>query len=986
MGPIFHALLHPGIRALVVGLVFLQLAQAQPTVPAPESVLGNKPGDDFFLASYDESLEYFRRLDQASDKLQLVQVGQTSLGLDWHLALISSPANLSNLDRHLEIARQLAWARDLDGRQARALAQEGRAIVHIDGGLHSTEVAHAQHTIQLAYDLVSAHNDPQIDRILDEVILVLWFSINPDGQNMVVSWYRQNLGTPFEVSRLPWLYQKYVGHDNNRDGYMNNMLESQVITQTTLRFNPQVFYNHHQAAPFPTRIWIPPFAEPVSRNTHPLMWRWVNLFGTNMAAYLDQNGMPGATHRGRGFDDWYPGFIDHVNNFRNTVSFLTETALYRYATPHFYTVNDFPQNRRDLRPEALYSSPWKGGWWRLGDAVKYMLGASMSVLDLASKSRQDLLYNRYQAGRDVIARFSDNPPYAYVIPQQQDDPQTAALLVERMRFSGLEIHQATDDFTANGRRFAAGTWVIFMNQAFAALVKEIFEVQDYPDLRDFPEGPPDLPYDVAGWTLPLQMGVETVAVLTPISPQDRAGGFVPLEQVVPPPGNLRGSGTQAAFSHRSNASIRALNQVLAAGGQAGFDLEGDRIVASGVDRDRFEQVAQSNFVPMTLLREAPASVVPVKAPRVGLYRPWVASIDEGWTRWILEDYGFNLESVYNADVQAGRLEERFDTLVIADMRPRAILQGNAVGTTREKYVGGIGANGLQNLIDFVKQGGTLVTFNNASRFAIEQLQLPVKNVLKDLKNTEFFCSGSILKAELTDPSHPLTTGLLTDFSLVFQRGPAFEPEPSFKGTVLVRYPKSRNPLLSGFILKPEKIQGKAAMLEVELGEGRVILFGFRPQWRGQSHGTYRLIFNSLYYFGAAAQRDKPAGQQAHNFKLQAWKDLKQTIRTDLKDLIQGNREFGSARGNQALRARDRLDALVENFQKERLAAISELKKATIDSRLKDHLSAYTSQLKNLLVDIRNRDLSSVDYGVQDLVKHYRLEDLEKTITQEIAVR
>ena len=297
--------------------------------------------------------------------------------------------------------------------QARALAREGRAIVHIDGGLHATELAHAQHTIQLAYDLVSTEGDSQIDRILDQVILVLWFSINPDGQNMVANWYRRNLGTPFEVSGLPWLYQKYVGHNNNRDGYMNNMLESQVVTRTTLEYNPQVFYNHHQSAPFPTRIWIPPFAEPVSRNTHPLMWRWVNLLGTNMAAYLDERGMPGAVHRGQGFDDWYPGFIDHVNNFRNTISFLTETALYRYATPHFYTVNDFPADRRDLRADALYSSPWKGGWWRLGDAVRYMLAASMSVLDLASKYRENIQFNRFQAGREVIQRFRREPPYAW---------------------------------------------------------------------------------------------------------------------------------------------------------------------------------------------------------------------------------------------------------------------------------------------------------------------------------------------------------------------------------------------------------------------------------------------------------------------------------------------------------------------------------------------------------------------------------------------
>ena len=391
-------------------------AFAQPT---PESVLGHKPGDDFFLATYDESLAYFQKLAAGSDRVRLARVGKTSRGADWQIAIISSPQNLAKLDQYKETARRLALVKDLTEAQARDLAHNGKVIVHIDGGLHATEVAAAQHTIQLAYNLAT-RKDPEVTAILDNVILLLWFSINPDGQNQVATWYRGNLGTPYEVSGHPGLYQEYVGHDNNRDGYMNNMLESQVVTKAALEYYPTVFYNHHQTAPFPARIWIPPFGDPVSLNPHPMMYRWVNLFGTAMAAYLDEHGMPGAMHRGR-FDDWYPGFIDHVNNFRNTVSFLTETALYRYATPHFYTVDEFPVEKRDLRAEVFYSSPWRGGWWRLGDAVRYMLGASMAVLDTAAKNREELLFGRYKAGRDVIARFQKDPPYAYVIPREQRD-------------------------------------------------------------------------------------------------------------------------------------------------------------------------------------------------------------------------------------------------------------------------------------------------------------------------------------------------------------------------------------------------------------------------------------------------------------------------------------------------------------------------------------------------------------------------------------
>src|ERR1044071_5792540 len=349
---------------------------------------------------------------------------------------------------------------------------------------------------------------------------------------------------------------------------MNNMLESQEVTHTELEWNPVVFYCHHQTAPFPTRIFIPPFTEPISSNIHPLMLRWLNLLGINMAAYLDGREMPGAIHRAR-FDNWHPGFLDFTHIFRNSVSFFTETALYRYATPHFYTVDEFPKDKQALRSEVFYSSPWKGGWWRLGDAVRYMLGASMSVRDTAAKYRESLLYNRYQAARDNIERFKKEPPFAYVIPREQHDAPTAATLVEKLLLNGIEVHQATKPFGANGRDYSAGSWVVLMDQPFAPLVKELFEAQHYPDLRESPSGPPILPYDVAGWTLPMQMGVEVATVLQPLN-ADQRGSLNQIEQVTPPTGGVQGSCAVYTISHRANASSKALNEVLTAGGKAGF--------------------------------------------------------------------------------------------------------------------------------------------------------------------------------------------------------------------------------------------------------------------------------------------------------------------------------------------------------------------------------------------------------------------------------
>jgi Zinc carboxypeptidase len=828
-------------------------ANPAPNVPTPESVLGHKPGDDFYLANYDESREYFRKLAASSDRIKLINVGKTTRGLDWDIAIISAPENLASLDKYKDISRQLADGRALSDAQAHDLAHQGKAIVHIDGGLHSSEVAGAQQSIVLAYKLVSSQNDPEVDAILHNVILMLWPTLNPDGQNEVVAWYRRNLGTTYEVSSLPDLYQEYVGHDNNRDGYMNNMLESQDVTRTELAWDPVVFYCHHQTAPFPTRIFIPPFVEPISSNIHPLMARWLNVMGTNMAAYLDEHGMPGAVNR-VGFDNWYPGFLDFTHIFRNSISFFTETALFRYATPRFYPVDEFPRDRRSLTSDVFYSSPWKGGWWRLRDAVNYMEGGSMSVLDTAAKYHEELLYNRYQAARDNVARFRKEAPFAYVISREQRDLPTAAILVQKLMINGIEVHQAVKPFHANGREYAPGTWVVLMDQPFSPLVKELFEPQHYPDLRETPNSPPKLPYDVTGWTLPMQMGVQVAPVLQPVSDADRAA-LEKLDKFSPPAGSISGTGTVYLLSHKSNASFKLLNEVLAAGGHAAFapseadapeGSEPGAIILSNIDHEKLDGFAKENSLSLKAVASAPKDVISIKKPRVGLYRAWVPFIDEGWTRWILEDFKFDPVTLRNGDIQAGNLRDKFDAILLPDGSPDAILNGFGPGSVPGEYVGGLGEFGVMALRDFVLSGGTLITFNDASLFAIDQLGLPVKNVLAGVKDEDFFCSGCLLRVEIQDPAHSATWGLPHDPIVMFERSPAFELKDGFHGRILAAYPKDQSPLMSGYLLHPERIQGKAAALEVQYGKGRVYLLGFRPQWRGQSHGTYKFFFNAFY--------------------------------------------------------------------------------------------------------------------------------------------
>ncbi|HML17976.1 MAG TPA: M14 family zinc carboxypeptidase [Bryobacteraceae bacterium] len=969
---------------LLTGSLFAQ-------IPAPESVLGHKPGDDFYLASYTESLAYFQKLAAATGKLKLVRVGKTSQGRDWYMAIISSPKNLQDFEKYKEIARRLAMVRGLTDAEAHALAHAGKAMVHIDGGLHATEVAGAQHTIQLAYELVTG-NTPEINAILDNVILYLWFSINPDGQDMVAKWYKDHLGTAYEVSNLPGLWQEYIGHDNNRDGYMNNMIESQVVTRYELEYYPQVFYDHHQTPPFPARIWIPPFGDPVSAEANPLMWRWVNKFGTSIAAYLDEHAMPGAMHRGR-FDDWYPGFIDHVNTFRNTISFLTETALYRYATPHFYTIDEFPRDKQDLRAEIFYPSPWRGGWWRLRDATNMMLGASMAVLDTAAKYREDIEYTRYQAGHETIERFTKDPPYAYVIPRRQRDLPTAATLVEKMLVDGIEVHQSAGGFQANGATYPAGSWVILMDQPFAALVKELFDVQHYPEFHSTgapvtatsgggrgaaggqgpaaPSSLAQLPYDVTGWTLPMQMGVEVIAVDEPVSEAERSS-LRKIDKAEVIAGKVEGPGPVYAFSHNSNAALRAVNDILASGGTVSFGKTGETIYATG----RVAPILEQNGVDAKSVREAPASW-PVKKPRLGIYEPWAGNIDEGWTRWILEQFHFPFARLRNPDIQAGHLRDSYDAIIFAEQRPQEIMDGMQPGTVPGEYAGGIGGAGADALREFVSEGGTLIALGNASLFAIEQFHLPVTNALAGLRPEQFFCSGTLLRAEVGDANHPVMAGLPADLPVMFERNVAFDTRPNFRGKILASYPKDRNPLRSGYLLGPQYIEGKSAAIDANYGSGHIILIGFRAQWRGQSHGTYKLLFNAIYYNPSMAEAGQETSREGGrgggrdaNAPEAPWRTQAEALKNEIGPLLDQNRAFFAARGPRAQEEGRKLETMLDAFQRDRIPQLDDLRAQTEDASAARRQAAYSTQLKKLAADLRTKDLSASK--LDDLLEQYKL--------------
>ncbi len=730
-------------------------------------------------------------------------------------------------------------------------------------------MAGAQHTIQLAYDLVSSRDDPTVDAILDQVVLLLWPSLNPDGQDIVVNWYRENVGTPYEAAPLHELYQKYIGHDNNRDAYMLNVPESRVVTHTWRAWEPQIIYVQHQTSPFPTRIWLPPFAEPIATETPPLMAREVNAIGMLMAQALETNGQPGATHMGDGYDAWYPGYVDYLPMFQHIAAYWTETALYRYATPYFYTLQDFPRSMRDLRAQSLYSSPWTGGWWRLKDAVGYMETASLATLDYAAKFRRQLMLNRYRSGRATIERYRHQAPYAYVVPRRQRDPMAAVELLRRLAYNGIRVDRLQAAATFDGIEYPADTWVIPMDQEFAPLVRQVLEVQHYPDLRDYPGGPPDQPYDAAGWTLPYLTGVHVVEVRSPLDDPTRSalvpvtGTPIPWDSsttadlrtnpvaagITVAPGRVTGGGAAVALDPSENESYRIVNRVLAADGSVRF-AGGKYLVSGGREVEGWATAAGIEA------ERVGAAGAAVKA-RIGVYHPFAPSMDEGWTEWLLDRYGFRYQRVTNPAIRAGRLRDRLDVLVLAADYTGLLLDGYSKGTVPPRYEGGIGEEGVRALDEFVRAGGTLVCLNGTSDFAIEQLHLPVKNVVAGVDRKDFFASGSILEVT-TDPSHPVMAGMPERAFVFVDDSPVFTTGPGFHGAALAKYADQGSALASGYLLGADRLHGYAAALDVDHGAGHVILLGFRPQWRGQTWGTFRVLFNAVFFGGEVSRNAKGA--------------------------------------------------------------------------------------------------------------------------------
>lgn len=771
MGRILFAKLLRPMRKRIITLLLLLLvtgvATAQKKVPTPAEVLGFVPGEDRKLASWDQIVDYFQKLDAASDRVVFETLGNTTMGKPFVMATISSPANLARLEEFKKIQDQLADPRQLGplvtrDRKAAELIRRGKNIVLITCGIHSTEVGSYLSSTLIAHQLASS-NDANIQKILDNTIVLLVPSLNPDGVDIVKNWYDKTLGTPFEGTDPPELYHKYTGHDNNRDWYAFTQLETQLTVDKIHNvWHPQIVHDIHQQGSFGSRLFLPPYMAPVEPNVPKALVHGYTELGNWMAAQMRAKGFEGITTNST-YDAWTPARA--YSHYHAGVRMLSETASARIASPMTLKFEEL-RSREGYDPQKespKFGPLWRGGEWHLSDITKYMTTAAFLLLDHAATNREQWLRRFYAIGKEAVRPRRAGEIFGYLV---EPSPTSGALL-DILKRGGVELSPAKD-----------GAVLIRMDQPYGAFAKTLLEVQHYPNLRDT-DGHPIAPYDVTAHTLPLLMNVPVRVVKAP---------------------------------------FRAARTT--------------------------EPVSAS-------LTDAP------KPPRIDLfaiYHSSVPSQDEGWTRWMLDSKNISYGVLGDKELRAGitvykpspGVTGKYYTLLIPDQPARTLLEGYRTGAMPPELTGGLGPEGVKTLRDFVETGGTLIFLNRAANFAIDQFKLPLRNVVAGLPRTDFYVPGSILRIEL-DTSHPLASGMPKETIAWAEDSPVFEVtnDAGSNVHVIARYPADKDPLLSGWLLGGDLIKGKAAIVEVKMGKGRVILFGFRPQYRAQSLATYPLFFNAL---------------------------------------------------------------------------------------------------------------------------------------------
>jgi hypothetical protein len=865
-------------RVAAVGLVLLTAltaAQSPPAdVPTPESAFGFRPGADRELADWPAIERYVRDVAAASPRVRLVDVGPTTEGRSVLAAVISAPENLARLEDIRLTALRLADPRTLAPDDASRLADRQPAVLAIGMSIHATEVGGSQ-TAPALLQWLATSKDRELEQALRDLVVILIPSLNPDGLVRTVDWYRQSKGTEFEGAPMPWLDHPYAGHDINRDAFMLNLAETRALADFFYRrWHPQVFLTVHQMGQRGPRYFVPPTTDPIGPNYDPLVWRTAGLLGHAMALGMEQDGLTGIVQNAL-FDYYSPGYEDSAPLGHNTVTLLAEAASARLATPLTVEPNELEDARGFLAPgpSVAYLNPWPGGVWRLGDVVTYNLSAVRALVGAVARYRGEIVRNFYRLGQRQVELGLKGGPFAYVIPPEQFDRLATRKLRQLLIDGGVEVRRALEPFRVAETVYPAGTDLVLMAQPFRAYALTLLERQRYPARRNA-DGDPERPYDVTGWTLPLQMHVDVDRIDQYFEPPSTTR----LERATVEPERLWGDTRNVAYyviDGRGSGAGLAVNRLLNAGVRVawattplalqGFTYEEGALVVT--ESRGAGAVVQAIARDLGLRATAaagrpPQSVRPIGRARTAVYRSWVADPDEGWTRWLLQQYEFPFETIADADLRRGGLGARFDAVVLPSQDADRLLTGNASGTVPPPYAGGLGMEGAQALKQFVDGGGTLVALGASADLAVSVLGAPLTNVTRGVGAREFFCPGSLVRLDLD--RDVLTYGLPRQTAAFFAFSGAFDldapssalPEAVAGSTtvkIVGRYAKD-DLLLSGWLDGPRVIAGRGAVLEVRSGQGRAVLLAFRAQHRGQSFATFKLLFNAIHSAGSATSR------------------------------------------------------------------------------------------------------------------------------------
>jgi hypothetical protein len=826
-------------------------------IQTPSQFLGFEVGADRKLADYHQIVSYMKYLASKSPRIQIENMGATTQNNEFILAEISSKENLQNKSKYQEIARKLADPRGRSEDEINSLVKQGKVILLVTCNIHSTEIASSQMAMEWAHALVTA-DDPETVHRLSNVILLLVPSLNPDGEIMVTDWYRKYVGTKYEGGRMPWLYHPYVGHDDNRDWYMLTQKETRAMTRTAYHeWFPQIWLDEHQMGSVGPRLFVPPYTDPIANSVSPLMWRGINVIGATMAWRLEQEHKSGVVY-GYIYDQYWPGATEGTPQFKNIFGLLTEAASARVATPVTLSQTELSGGGKgliDYMRTANFPNPWAGGTWRLRDIMDYERIASDATLETASYHHDDFLRGNEEMAKEQIAE--GKPSEFWKIRREQRDPITAAKLAHLLDEHGAEV-----EVSADGKEFLIPT-----AQPYGRFVAELLGRQRYPKVRVAVGQPILRPYDVTAWSLPLLMGVE---VSKEIVPESDSRGARKISDSDWPEGRVEGGSAVYALSPQTNNSTRLLNAALKAKDTVAIAKEG--FSASGVQypagtlmiqpADNLRQLAAKYHVTVRGLDPTPSvPTAALKEVRLGLYKSWTSSMDEGWTRWLLEQYNFNFKNVDNKTIKAGNLNAAFDAIILPDMDKNVIVDGRPKpqdGAAEyyedmpPEYAGGIGKEGVKALKDFVEAGGTLITLAQSGELLIDEFNLPVRNVLNHVRPEEFSSPGSLLRLNL-DPHNPIAYGMPDEVAAFVSEPIAYQteiPGADIQRTVLAWYPTdSEDILMSGWVNGADRLARRAAAVTLTYGKGKVVLFGFRVQNRAQTEATFKMLFNAIQWAG-----------------------------------------------------------------------------------------------------------------------------------------